>query len=310
MTEATIHYIRALEHELTTIRRHWNGSHPEIEAVMRVTSTTKAALAYENHGNVPLMPPQPLTLMSLPSVGDRPPETILIVTLYGGNRHPEIVQWHKRVMVDHFGLSVNYLQCPFPAISHGTCMNQVIAQTVDSTRPPDYYLFLDNDCVALRAEAFALAYRQVMDGAGVWGHLWCSNHKLGPNGTTHHPYASQACIMFPRSLYLALGRPDMDHWVPRSDTAEELTYAAKAAGYNVSLLYPSYSVLADTPGDNGVTYGMGNTYGPLTRPLWCHVSQAPNPRHVEVFVETCKMVLAGAFEGDRPALPYAYVKPC
>ncbi len=37
--------------------------------------------------------------------------------------------------------------------------------------------------------------------------------------------------------------------------------------------------------------------------------QAPNPRHVEVFVETCKLVVAGAFEGDKPALPYGYVKP-
>ncbi len=247
--------------------------------------------------------------MTLPCAEGETPETVLIVTLHGSNRHPEVLEWHRRVMAEHFGWMINYIECPFPAVSHGMCMNQLLAQTVDGPSAPDYYFFIDNDCVALRVEALALAYQQVRDRMTVWGQSWQSNHKSGPNGLIPHPYASQACLMFPRSIYLALGRPDMDHWVPRSDTAEELTYAAKTAGYNVSLLYPSHSVLKDTPLDNGMGYGMGNTYGPLTRPLWCHVSQTANPRHVEVFTETCKMVIAGAFEGDKPALPYGYVVP-
>jgi len=233
-------------------------------------------------------------------------DTILPITLYGGNRHPEVLDWHRRVMVGHFGIPVNYVEAPFPSCSHGSVMNEVLRQTVDTPEAPTFYWWLDMDCISLRREAVGLAYQQARDRMTVWGHLWRSNHKVGPDGTMAHPYASQACLLFARELYNALDRPDMDHWVPRSDTAEELTYAAKAAGYGVSLLYPSYSVVADTPGDNGVFYGMGNTYGPLSRPLWCHVSSAPHPRHVEVFIETAKMVMADAFEGPTPAKPYAY----
>ncbi len=304
MTEAVINYTRALEHEIAVLRRNWNGSNPELDAAAQASALTKAALVRETHGDVPTMPPQTLTLTNLTSSDGRV-ETLLIVTLYGGNRHPEVLEWHRRV-TQHLGLAVNYIECPFPHVSHGACVNQTLMQTVDLPKPPDYYMLLDMDCVPLRREALGVAYQQVHDGLTVWGHSWQSNHKPGPNGMIPHPYASQACLMFPRSIYLALGRPDMDHWVPRSDTAEELTYAAKAAGYNVSLLYPSHSVLKDTPLDNGMGYGMGNTYGPLTRPLWHHTSSAPNPRHVEVFVETCKMVLAGAFEGNEPAPPYGY----
>jgi hypothetical protein len=309
VTEANVRYICALEREILLLRRHCTVSHPDLDAAAQATGLMKATLMRETHGDLPLVPPQPLTLMNLPCEAGEKPETVLIVTLHGANRTPEVLAWHRRVMVEHFGLVVNYLQCPFPAVSHGACLNQLITQTVDGPAAPDYYLILDMDCVMLRAEAFGLAYQQVKDKVTVWGHSWQSNHKQGPTGLIPHPYASQACLMFHRSIYLALGRPDMDHWVPRSDTAEELTYAAKAAGYNVSLLYPSYSVLKDTPLDNGMGYGMGNTYGPLTRPLWHHTSAAGNPRHVEVCTETCKLVVAGAFEGDKPALPYGYVKP-
>jgi hypothetical protein len=233
---------------------------------------------------------------------------LAIITLFGTNRHPEVTQWHARVMREHYGVAVNYLQCPFPGVSHGACMNRVLADTLDAPDAPDAYLWLDNDCVPLRRESIQLAYAAIADKLTVWGQGWQSSHKVGPNGMVPHPYASQACLAFSRDVYNALGRPDMDHWVPRSDTAEELTYAAKTRGYNVSLLYPSYSVLADTPLDNGMVYGMGNTYGPLTSPLWHHTSSAPNPRHVEVFTETCKLVIADAFEGATPALPYAYAQ--
>lgn len=233
-------------------------------------------------------------------------DTVAIITLYGDNRHPEVTEWHKRVMVGHFGLPVNYVKCPFPGVSHGYCMNRVLEQTVDAPGAPDHYLWCDNDNVMLCREALGRAYQQVRDGVTIWGQAWQSNHLVGPNDMVPHPYASQACLMFSREVYNALGRPDMDHHVTHCDTAENLTYRAKRGGYNVSLLYPSYSVLADTPLDNGMRYGMGNTYGPLSRPLWHHTSSAPNPRHVEVFAETCKMVIVNAFEGNTPARPYAY----
>ncbi len=305
VTEATVRYIHTLEREMLALYRHLPTSHPDLDALAHDRALAKAALVRETHGDITTMPPTSLNLTRV-TASDGRQETILIVTFHGGNRAPELLDWHRRVTA-HLGVLVNYVQCPFPHVSHGACMNQLIAQTIDWPTPPDYYLFLDNDCVPLRREALGLAYQQVCDRLTVWGHSWQSNHKQGPTGLIPHPYASQACLLFPRDIYLALGRPDMDHWVPRSDTAEELTYGAKTAGYNVSLLYPSHSVLKDTPLDNGMGYGLGNTYGPLARPLWHHTSNAANTRQVEVFVETCKLVLADAFEGPKPALPYGFV---
>lgn len=232
-------------------------------------------------------------------------ETILIITLYGENRNPEVTEWHRKVMVEHFLLPVNYVRGVFPQFSHGWHMNQMILQTIDQPDAPTYYLFLDNDSIFLRREALSIIYEAVKNKMTIFGHAFQSNHKTGPTGLVPHVYVSQACICFPRELYNACGRPDMDHWVPRSDTAEELSYESKARGYILSLVYPSHSVLPDTPLDNGMRYGMGSTYGPLSRPLFHHTMCANHPRHVEVFTETCKMVLANRFEGDNPAAPYA-----
>lgn len=230
-----------------------------------------------------------------------------VITLFGLNRSADIMSWHKKVMVDHFKIPVNYIECPFPSVSHGQCMNHVLEATIDVCDSLTHYYWLDNDCVHLSHKTLHFVESKVQDGLTIFGHAWQSNHKTGPNGQIAHPYASQACLVFPKAIFSALGRPDMDHHNPRSDTSEELTYAAKAAGYNVSLLYPSHSVLADTPLDNGMQYGIGNTYGPLSCPLWHHTSRTTDPRHEEVFIETCKMVLAGAFDLEPPHAPYLYV---
>lgn len=222
-------------------------------------------------------------------------ESIAIVTIFGDNRNPEVTQWHKVVMADHFGLPVNYVKCPFPARSHGYFMNSVLAQTIDKEGAPDYYLFIENDAIFLRKDAISLIYEIVRNKITIFGQAWESRHKVGPNGHYEHPYAGPATLCFSREMYNALGRPDMDHWIARSDTAEEMTYQAKFKGYIVSLIYPSHSIEANTPLDNGCSQGFSNTYGPL--PGWFyHCSQAGNPKHVEVFVGKCKEVLDGNFE--------------
>ena len=222
-------------------------------------------------------------------------ETIAIITLYGDNRHQEVTAWHRKVMVDHFQLPVNYVKGNFPYQSHGWHMNQLLAQTVDLADAPTYYLFLDNDAIFLRKDAMNLIYSLVRNKITLFGQAWESRHKKGPNGFYEHPYCSQAMICFSRLMYNNLGRPDMDHWISRSDTAEEMTYEAEKKGYILALAYPSHSVDPNTPLGNGCRQGFGNTYGPT--PGWFyHCSQAPNPRHVEVFVEKCKEVLAGKFD--------------
>lgn len=221
-------------------------------------------------------------------------ETILPVTLYGANRSAEVTSWHKKVMVDYLGIPVNYIECPFPSVSHGYCMNEVIRQTIDHpTARPTYYWWLDNDCILLRKGVLEMMYSIVYNKGTIYSQAWQSNHKVGPNGSIPHAYASQACLLFPSSLYDELGRPDMDHWNPRSDTAEELTYSVKLKGFTIALTYPSRSEEADTDLDQGCRYGLGNTYGPN---LSYHCSQANNPRHEELFIAKCKEVLDGRFE--------------
>jgi hypothetical protein len=219
-------------------------------------------------------------------------ETILPIVLHGANRNSELLVWHKKVMVEHFGLVMNYISAPFPGVSHGYCMNQLIGQTIDRPDAPDYYLFIDNDAIFLKKSAIDLIYDFVKNKMTVFGHAWQSNHKQGPNGTIPHAYASQATLCFSKELFNKLGRPDCDHWIPRSDTSEEITYRAKELGFVVALIYPSHSVDPNTDLDNGCRYGLGNTYGPN---LMYHASQQNNPESTKLFIAKCQEVLDGKF---------------
>lgn len=223
-------------------------------------------------------------------------ETILAITLWGSYRNTEIIKWHKKVMVDKFGLDINYIEAPFPNISHGYCMNQIIGATIDSIKP-DYYWFLDSDCIILKKETFNIFYDLVKHKKGIAGHVQQSNHKK--NRITEsliHPYASQAFLWFPSELYNKLNRPCMDHWSEGSDeyggdTAERLSYETKKAGGIVSLIYPSNVYLKNSNIDSGLMFGLGNTFSDLIY----HSMQQDNPKSQELFIEKCKSVLNGDF---------------
>lgn len=219
-------------------------------------------------------------------------ETVLPIVLYGENRSNSVLQYHQKVMEGYFGLPINYIKCPFPSFSHGFCMNQIINSTIDSVKP-DYYWFLDNDAIILKDECISIMYNMVKNKMTVAGQIWQSNHKKGPNGMIPHPYISQAFIWFSRELFNKLGRPDCDHFIPRSDTAEEITYKAKEMGYCIAGFYPSHCEEANTDLDNGCRYGLGNTYGP---DLMYHCSQAPHPKHESLFIAKCEEVLSGKYK--------------
>ena len=228
-------------------------------------------------------------------------ERVLIITLHGRNtRPPKVLEYHKKVMVDYFHLPVNYVVCPFPHVSHGFCMNQIISSTIDDlSLKPDYYFFIDSDCIILQENVFNMFYDLVKNKVTVAGQAWQSNHKKGPNGGIPHAYASQAFLWFARDLYNKLGRPDCDHWSEAAgeefggDTAERITYAAKRRGYNVSLFYPSHVFEEGYDLDNGCKYGLGNAYGDN---LMYHVSRQDDPRSQDLFVNKCQDVLDGKFK--------------
>lgn len=218
-------------------------------------------------------------------------ETILPIVLFGDNRDAEIVEYHKKVMVNYFEIPFNYISCPFPYVSHGLCMNEIISKTIDSLMP-DYYWFCDNDAIILKKECIDIMYDMVKNKITLAGQIWQSNHKKGPNGMIPHPYVSQAFLWLSREMYNNLGRPTFDDKIERSDTAEEVTYEAKSKGYFIAGCYPSHSVLQNTDLDNGFKYGLGNTYG---LNLMYHASQQNNPESKKLFIEKCKDVLNGKF---------------
>jgi hypothetical protein len=173
-------------------------------------------------------------------------------------------------------------------------MNEMLRATMDRFDAPTYYWWWDNDCIALNRAAFGHVIDTVRNKRTIWGQAWNSSHKIGPNGTTQHPYASQACLCFSRDLYNALGWPDCDHHNPRSDTAEELTYAAEEQGYTVALQYPSRSDEPYTVAlSQSCRYGRSINYGPN---LTYHETRADLPGATERFIQTCQAVLAGRFE--------------
>jgi hypothetical protein len=216
-------------------------------------------------------------------------ETILTISLFGPQRR-EQVDWNKKIMVNYFNIPVNYIECPFPGVSHGWCMNQIILNTIDSIKP-DYYLWIDSDMIFLKKQALNFVYNNISNKITVFGQAWMNNHQPKPRGVVHS-YASQACLAYSTELYNKLGRPNCDHG-GRSDTSEEITYEAKEKGYCVSLLYPNNVIDPNTPLDASCFLGFGNFYG---QNMMFHCSQFPNPKHEELFIDTCKKVLNGDFE--------------
>ena len=217
-------------------------------------------------------------------------ETILAICLHGRNRDSKLIEYHKKVMVDKFLIPINYLECPFPGVSHGTMMNYVISQTIDTVKP-DYYYWIDNDMVFLKKEALDFTYNNISNKLTVFGQAWMNNHQPKPRGVVHS-YASQACLAYSTQLYNTLGRPNCDHG-GRSDTSEEITYAAKEKGYCVSLIYPNRIIDPNTPLDASCFLGFGNFY---CQDMMFHCSQAINPKHKEVFIDVCEKVLDGKFD--------------
>lgn len=218
-------------------------------------------------------------------------ETILPIVLYGENRNIEVTEYHKKVMEGYFNLPINYVAAPFPYMSHGACMDKVIRETIDTIKP-DYYWFCDHDSIILKKECVDIMYDLVKNKMTIAGQMWQSNHKKGPNGMIPHPYVSQAFIWFSTNLYNELGRPTCDDKVDRSDTAEEITYAAKLKGKAIAGFYPTHSVEYICDLDNGCRYGLGNTYGSN---LMYHVSFQTDSRSTPLFIEKCNEVLNGKF---------------
>ena len=223
-------------------------------------------------------------------------ETVAHVTLHGSNRDPRVLEWHRRVMVDHWGIPVNYVECPFHlGVSHGHCMNELLRATVDLLDAPIYVWLWDVDCILLRRDGLRHVIDTVKNRRTLWGTAWSSSHKAKPGGGKSHPYAGSPCVCFATDLYKTLGRPDCDHHNPRSDTIEELSYACEERGFTLALAYPSSS---DEPYTVQLSqtcrYGRSIMYG--VPPTFYHETRADLPGATERFIATCERLLRGEYE--------------
>ncbi len=213
-------------------------------------------------------------------------ETILPVVLYGKNRPDSINEYHRKIM-DFFGIVANYVEIPFPAVSHGAAVNWIISNTIDSIKP-DYFWLMDHDSIPLKKDCINFMFDSIKYKNGIFSQATQSNHVKGPGGFYSHPYASQAFLAFSRELYEKLHRPSMDHW------SEILTYKAEENGFSVTLMHPSSSVIKNSNLGHG-QFGMGNIYGPN---LSGHAMQQDNPDSEKWFVSLCQDVLDGKFENS------------
>ncbi len=228
-------------------------------------------------------------------------EKILPIILYGDNRAGKdnaILDYHKKVMYEYFNLSLNYVICPFPVVSHGWCMDKIIEQTIDTLKP-DHYWFCDIDCIILKKETIPLFYSLVSHRMGIAGHCQQSGHKKNKiTNSVIHCFPSQAFLWFSTDWYKKTGSPSMDHYSEETDdfggdTAELFAYKTKEAGGIVSIIYPSHVIDPFSPVDSGLFFGRGNTFGDN---LLYHQMRGDLEISEGEFISKCEQVLNGEFE--------------
>ncbi len=205
---------------------------------------------------------------------------LAIITLYSASR-TTLIEAQRKVF-DHFDITSNQIECPFPAQSHGWFLDRVVEQTISQW---DYFIILDSDAIPLRADFVTQIWDKIKDGETLFGGAQQSNH-IFVNGTTQHVYASSSFIAFSRNLFEKLGRPSFDHG-PRGDCCEELTWRAKEKGFNVAIVYPSHVVDPCYPLDNGLHFGQGTTYGSLVYHNYC----MNRPESEAMFIAKCAEVV-------------------
>lgn len=219
--------------------------------------------------------------MTLSTINVTGGSRLAIVSLYGSNRPTTIVDWQRKVF-DHFGITLNQIDAPFPARSHGYFLDRVVEQTITQW---DYLITFDMDAIPLRPDFVGLVMDKIRDGRTLFGGAQQSNHIL-VNGTAQNVYVSPCFLAMSSDLYLKLGRPTFDH-THRGDCAEELSWRTKEQGFNLGLVYPSKIIDPCYPLDNGLHFGQGTTYGDLAYHNFCQ----DRANSEQMFVEKCGEIL-------------------
>lgn len=206
-----------------------------------------------------------------------------INTLFWDNVSPGVIDAHRRV-IGHFGLTVKYTN---ESVSHGQWMDRVIRQST-----ADVVGFLDCDCVPLARQVIERAVDYAFEHASFIGTAQVSNH-IPPSS---HVFAAPAFFFIERSCYNRLNTSMVE--TDRSDVAEELSYAAEAAGLVYRALYPTHFSCEPKNGawrlGNYGVYGIGTVFANAVY----HHFQCRHRRYTNLFVEQCQRIIDGTFVTD------------
>jgi hypothetical protein len=226
----------------------------------------------------------------------------VIISLYMDNINPKTVEAHRSVMATYnAGFKNFYIKTPY---DHGTTMDAVWQDS--QLKDYEYILFLDIDAIPLNLMALEWVFDQAYRGR-VAGNVQRSNHLN--NG--QHMFVAPSVVCMSRETYAKLGSPSARP-TNRGDVGEEYTFAARAKGVDVELLWP---IKYDRPvvrmaweqdrsptwklADSYPEYGVGTTFGIVNDPkdiissisMFWHSFQSFHSNHQELFWKKCEEVL-------------------
>jgi len=163
--------------------------------------------------------------VAVPSSSWAPRVRYRVVTFYMDNTH-DVAAAQKRVF-DRLG-------CPIDQVKtyhkHGVAVDEYLANRGGEF---DYVLLFDVDAIPMNRDAIPTLLANIALDDRLVGPAASSNH------INHdHLFAGAACLGLSMRVWDGMGRPTLRGcW--RSDTSEELTWAAEEDGLKIGLMWPS-----------------------------------------------------------------------
>jgi hypothetical protein len=195
--------------------------------------------------------------------------------------NPLVPEWQKKVF-DHFGLHINILHAD--GMIHGQFIDHIL-NTVDS----DIYIFMDLDCVPLSYDAIIESVQYAANG-----YLVGNAQVVNCIKAKHDLYCAPSFLTISKDFYNQIGRPSaMNNNERRTDFAGEFSRRAVELEKRMRMWFPTTFQGVPSGGIWRLSgygyYGVGTIYDNRTY----HLFQTRFNRNVELFVDTCKHIIAG-----------------
>lgn len=154
----------------------------------------------------------------------------------------------KRVF-DALGYPVEQIKTYLP---HGIAIDEYL---INHRNEFDYLLLIDIDAIPLNKDSIPTMLANISSDDRIIGPLAHSNH------INHdHPFAGAFGLCMPMKIWDEMGRPSMRN-CHRSDTSEDITWAAEEDGFGIGLMWAGEVELPKwTMGKTGQKTGHGTTF--------------------------------------------------